>query len=273
MSRPSLPAPLAVVVAVFHNASLRRVLAAFIGFSLAEWATWIAILVYAFNRGGATETGIAALIQLAPSAVVAPLAASLGDRMRRERALLIAYLVQVRPMGATGMLLLVDAPAWLVYLGAAAAASSITLTRPIQAAILPSLSRTPSELTAANVAAGGIATASMLVGPVLAGLALAFTGSATVFLGAAVVELLSAVLVRGIHPIDADQVRGAAGGGLAVGVARGGRRARHAAARAASRAPCCRCLAPPRCCGARWTCSSWCWRWTCWRSASRASAS
>ncbi len=206
MSRPSLPAPLAVVAAVFHNASLRRVLAAFIGFSLAEWATWIAILVYAFNRGGATETGIAALIQLAPSAVVAPLAASFGDRMRRERALLIAYLVQVAAMGATGVLLLVDAPAWIVYLGAAVAASSITLTRPIQAAILPSISRTPSELTAANVAAGGIATASMLVGPALAGLALAFTGSATVFLGAAAVELVSAVLVRGIHPIDGDQV-------------------------------------------------------------------
>ncbi|HEX6473741.1 MAG TPA: MFS transporter [Candidatus Limnocylindria bacterium] len=201
----SLPAPIAVVAAVFHNASLRRVLAAFIGFSLAEWATWIAILVYAFNRGGATETGIAALIQLAPSAVVAPLAASLGDRMRRERALLIAYLVQVAAMGTTGLLLLADAPAWLAYLGAAAAASSITLTRPIQAAILPSLSRTPSELTAANVAAGGIATASMLVGPALAGLALAVSGSATVFLGAALIELLSAVLVRGIHPIEAGQ--------------------------------------------------------------------
>ena len=202
----SLPAPLAVVVAVFHNASLRRVLAAFIGFSLAEWATWIAILVYAFNRGGATETGIAALIQLAPSAVVAPLAASLGDRMRRERALLIAYLVQVAAMATTGLLLLADAPAWLVYLGAAAAASSITLTRPIQAAILPSLSRTPSELTAANVAAGGIATASMLVGPALAGVALAVTGSAAVFLGAALFELLSAGLVRGIHPIVAEEM-------------------------------------------------------------------
>ena len=51
-----------------------------------------------------------------------------------------------------------------------------------------SLSRTPSELTAANVAAGGIATASMLVGLALAGLALAVTGSAAVFLGAALVE-------------------------------------------------------------------------------------
>jgi MFS family permease len=206
VSRPTLPAPLAVVAAAFHNAALRRVLAAYIGFSLAEWTTWIAILVYAFNRGGATETGIAALIQLAPSAIIAPLAASLGDRMRRERALLIAYLVQVAAMGGTGLLLLVNAPAWIVYLAAAAAASSITLTRPIQAAILPSISRTPSELTAANVAAGGIATASMLVGPALAGLALAVTGSATVFLGAALLELGSAVLVAGIRPITGDAI-------------------------------------------------------------------
>src|SRR5918994_2849022 len=113
MSQASLPAPLAVVVAAFRNASLRRVLLAFVGFSLAEWTSWIAILVYAFNRGGATETGVAALVQLAPSAIVAPLAASLGDHVRRERALLIAYLVQTTAMGLTATALLTDAPGWL----------------------------------------------------------------------------------------------------------------------------------------------------------------
>jgi MFS family permease len=197
-----LPSSLAVIAAVLHNASLRRVLLAFIGFSLAEWSSWIAILVYAFNRGGATETGIAALIQLAPSAIVAPLAASIGDHIRRDRALLMAYLAQSASMLVTAVALMTNAPAPVVYVAAAVAATSITLTRPIQAAMLPSLSRTPSELTAANVAAGVIETGSMLVGPILSGIALALTGSGAVFLGSAVVTLAGAALIRGTRLLD-----------------------------------------------------------------------
>ncbi|HEX6128881.1 MAG TPA: cyclic nucleotide-binding domain-containing protein [Candidatus Limnocylindria bacterium] len=201
MSPDRLPAPVAAVVAVAHNRSLRRVLLAFVGFSLAEWASWIAILVYAYGRGGATETGIAALVQLAPSAVVAPLAASIGDHVRRERALLLAYLVQAVTMSLTAAALLAGAPGPIVYLAAASAATSITLTRPIQAAILPSLSRAPAELTAANVAAGTVETGSMLVGPILAGLALSSAGPGLVFGGAAAVVLVGAALVSGIQPI------------------------------------------------------------------------
>lgn len=203
MSLARLPAPLAAVVAVFHNRSLRRVLLAFIGFSLAEWASWIAILVYAYGRGGATEAGIAALVQLAPAAVVAPIAASLGDHVRRERALLLAYLIQGLAMALTAAALLADAPAPIVYLAAATATSSITLTRPVQAAILPSLSRAPAELTASNVAAGMVETASILVGPLLAGLALAVAGPGLVFVGAGAVLLLGAALVTGVRPLDA----------------------------------------------------------------------
>jgi cyclic nucleotide-binding protein/MFS transporter len=200
-----LPASLAVVAAVFHNASLRRVLLAFAGFSLAEWSSWIAILVFAYGRGGATETGIAALIQLTPSAILAPLAASIGDHVRRERALLLAYLLQTACMALTAAALLANAPAPLIYLAAASAATSITLTRPVQAAILPSLSRTPSELTAANVAAGAIETGAMLVGPLLSGLALALTGPGIVFAGAALVTLAGAALVSGISVLDEDR--------------------------------------------------------------------
>jgi len=193
---------LIVVRAAFANPAIRRVLLAFIGFSLAEWMSWIAILVYAFARGGTTETGVAALIQLAPAALVAPMAATFGDHFRRERALLFAYLLQAASMAVGTAALGVDAPSWIVYLAAAVANTSITLTRPIQAALLPSLARTPSELTTSNVASATIETGSMLVGPALAGLALALTGPAVVFALSATVLIAGAVLVSGArtHP-------------------------------------------------------------------------
>ncbi|HEX5013256.1 MAG TPA: hypothetical protein VFV72_03780, partial [Candidatus Limnocylindrales bacterium] len=72
-----------------RNRSIRRVVLAFSTFNFAEWATWIAILVYAYERGGATEAGVIAFAMVAPAAVIAPLAAAAGGRLRRERMLLI----------------------------------------------------------------------------------------------------------------------------------------------------------------------------------------
>jgi MFS family permease len=213
MANVRLPAPLAALAAVARNASLRRVLVAFFGFSLAEWSTWIAILVFAYERGGATETGIIALVQLAPSTVVAPLAASLGDHVRRERALLLAYLVQFGAMAIAALALLLDAHVALIYAAAVLTATSITLTRPVQAAMLPELSRTPAELTAANVVSGTVETASILAGPVVAGLALALTGPGVVFLASAVLVLAGAVLVSGVRPVLAEPRVAAPGSG------------------------------------------------------------
>lgn len=195
-----LPGRLAAVAAALHNRSLRRVLLAFFAFSLAEWTTWIAILVHAYAHGGATETAIAALVQLAPSAAVAPIAAAIGDHVRRERALLFAYLAQGVAMLLTALTLAGGAPSAAVYAAAATVASSITLTRPLQASMLPSLSRTPSELTAANVASGSLETAAMLVGPAAAGILLAATGDAVVFVLSAAVVLGCALLVARVTP-------------------------------------------------------------------------
>src|SRR5919108_5948132 len=79
--------------AVFANPDLRRVSLGYLLFGLAEWGTWVAILVFAYGQGGAAETGLAAVVQLVPAAIVAPLASVLGDRMRRGHALLLAYAV------------------------------------------------------------------------------------------------------------------------------------------------------------------------------------
>lgn len=203
----ALPPALLAVAAAFRNRAIRRVLLAFVGFSLAEWSSWIAILVFAYREGGATEAGVVALLQLAPSALVAPIAASLGDRVRRDHALRLAYWVQAASMSITATALLLGAPNWLVYPAAMVAATSITLTRPVQAAILPALARTPAELTAANVAAGTLETISILVGPVLAGVALAATSAGVVVAGSAAAVLLGALLLVGVR-VGADAYAG-----------------------------------------------------------------
>jgi len=95
---------------VLRSRPLRRIEAAFAGFSVAELASWVAILVFAFQHGGATEAGELAVVQLAPSAVVAPLAAAWGDRYRRDRYLRYGYVLQAGAMGATGVLMAWHAP-------------------------------------------------------------------------------------------------------------------------------------------------------------------
>lgn len=200
--RPRIGARLAASAGAFgavaRNPALRRVELAYLGFSLTEWAIWVAVLVFAYGNGGAGEVALVAVLQLAPAAVMAPLAASFGDRYPRERVLLTAYLLQAAVAAAMALSLLANAPVALVYALAAAANVAITLTRPVQAAILPSLSRTPAELTAANVAAGSIENTAILVGPAVAGVVLQGLGPAPVFAGAAVVSLAAAILVAGL---------------------------------------------------------------------------
>lgn len=72
---------LRVSLDAFGNPQLRRVELAFVGFTAAEWGTWIAILVFAY------EAGAIGVVQLVPAALFAPFASVLGDRYRRERVL------------------------------------------------------------------------------------------------------------------------------------------------------------------------------------------
>jgi MFS family permease len=180
---------------VLADRNLRRVELAFLGFNMTEFATWIAILVYAFERGGAAEMGAVSAILLVPSAVVAPLAAYAGDRFRRDRVLAVDYVVQGLALGATAATLYADAPAGLVYAAATVASISITFTRPAQNSLLPALTATPGDLTAANVVSGVVEGMGKMLGPIIAGILLGTSGSAAVFAAFAVVTLIGALLV------------------------------------------------------------------------------
>jgi MFS family permease len=208
-ARSALAAVPAVFGTVLRTPALRRLELAFAGFTSAEWAVWIALLVYAYGQGGTTEVGIVAVVQLVPAALFAPLASVLGDRYRAGRVLFWSYVAQATGLGLTAAVLLADGPALLVYALGAAASTAITVTRPTMSAFTPALARTPEELTAVNVVSGWNESVSVLVAPAAAGAIMALSEPGMVFAVMTVVVAVSALLVfpePGPPPAGADDV-------------------------------------------------------------------
>lgn len=199
----------AAVRAVFANPQLRRVELADSLFVVAKWGTRVSIFVFAFERGGAAETGIVAVISLITSAVVAPVASVLGDRMPRERALLIGYAIQTVSVAGTAAALFSGVSAVVVYALLAVVTASMTLTRPAQSALFPQLSHSPDELIGANALAGSIHGAGALVGPAIGGVLVQHGGVDVAYAIFAALLLGSTLLVVRLEPHPpAEHIRG-----------------------------------------------------------------
>jgi MFS family permease len=79
------------------NRALVRVVGGYVLFALAQYSVWVAMLVYAYHEGGAAIAGLVALAQLAPAAVLAPIAAAVADR--RSPVVLLAGVTWCRRRG------------------------------------------------------------------------------------------------------------------------------------------------------------------------------
>jgi MFS family permease len=191
-----------------RNENIRRVELAWGAAIAAEWAHFVALGVFAYEQGGASAVGIAGLVRLLPAAAVAPFAASLGDRFRRERFLLAMTLLGAAALAGSAAAAFADQRT-LVFVLAAVVGVSSTLIRPALQAVLPSLARTPEELIASNGATSTIESLGTLLGPVAAGVLVSFADIGVVFVfGAGALLAAAAMLVR-VHVEGAVELAGA----------------------------------------------------------------
>jgi len=181
-----------------RNRALLRVLGGYALFTLNEYAVWIAMLVYAYSRGGATTAGLVALAQLAPAAVVAPVAATLADRRSPVIMLAGGYLVQAAAMAATAAAIIAGAPL-AAYAAAVATATAVTTTRPAQSTLIPSIASTPDQLTAANVVVAWVEATGIAASGLLAGVLIALAGVGSVFVVCAGLAVVAALLTAGLR--------------------------------------------------------------------------
>ena len=185
----------AALASNLRRPDLRRAQLSFGSAYAAEWALIVALGVVAFRDGGATAVGIVALIRMLPSALIAPFATAVADRVRRDRVLIWIGVTRAVALGAAAVVIAVDLSAVFVYVLAVIATIPFTAFRPAHSALLPALCETPTELTAANASRGLLDSASIFVGPLLAALLLGISGPEAVFVLIAGLSLWSALLV------------------------------------------------------------------------------
>ena len=200
----------------------RRIEAGWFASLAGELAGSIALLVYAYNEGGAALVAIFGVVRTLPAMLITPAVVSSTDALGADRVLRITVAFRALLLAAAAIGAAVDAPAFLV-IGAGAMGSWLAgAYRPIQASVLPWLARTPGELTAANVVATLAENAATLLGPVLAGVALALLGvPAAIATSAALIGFGTAMLWRLAVPPraggGADEPERAAMGAMAAG--------------------------------------------------------
>jgi MFS family permease len=202
---------LSSISGVLRNVQLRRVELAWGASVAAEWANFVALGVFAYDVGGTLGVGLAGLVRLLPAALVAPFAALVGDRFRRERFLVAISAGGSVALAGSAAVYFVDRNEYVIFALASIFGLSSTLLRPALQALLPSLARTPEELIASNGATSTIEGLATLVGPLVAGVLIAATNPGVVF-GLAGTALLAAALFFARVHVEGRMVTAAASG-------------------------------------------------------------
>ena len=213
-TRPS--AATAALREVLRNPSIRRIELSWTAGTAADWAFLVILLVFVYGAGGTLAVGLLGAVRIVPAILAAPFAPMLVERYRGDRVLTAINVVRCAAAVLTAAAIGTDWSIELVYVLAAAVAGAGSLVRPIQTALLPAFARTPRQLVAANVASSTGEGVGTFVGPLLAGLVVAGTGSVAASLLVAVAFAGAGAAVIGIRFERVADARGGIGADRAM---------------------------------------------------------
>lgn len=160
-----------------------------------ESAFMVSLAVVAFRDGGAAAVGLVTAIRMATAALLAPFAATMADRIRRERLLTGIGVVRAAMLGCAAVVTGIGGPPAATYGVAVVATVALALYRPAHSALLPALANSPGDLTTANAVRGMLDSLATLGGPAAAAVLLAASGPTAVFAVCSAMSLLGGLVV------------------------------------------------------------------------------
>ena len=181
-----------------RNVTVKRVVTAFAAVTIGEWILGTTVAIHAYSVGGALLVGLVGF-RFLPASIAGLLTAQLAETHRRERVLTVTALIRALASGlAAGALALklpFVIPLLLVWIDAAAGSAY----RPAQAALLPTVVRTPTEFTAAAALTSNAKTSGQVLGALAGGILVATVHIEIAVAAAMLLHLSAAFATARIH--------------------------------------------------------------------------
>jgi Cyclic nucleotide-binding domain/Major Facilitator Superfamily len=196
---PRVADPTPVIRAIAGSRTLTRVAGAYALFILTEYAVWIAMLVYAYQQGGATTAGLIVIAQTVPASLLAPFIATVADRRSPAVLLIGGYVTQAAAMGITAIALLSGISPFAAYAAAVVAATAVAATRPAHAVLVPGLVRSAAQLSAMNVVTGWVESVGIAVAGGMTGALLTIGSAGLVFAVCSGFAIIATLLVASLR--------------------------------------------------------------------------
>ena len=201
-SRRGLGAAIANLSSVFGNPDLRRIQLAFLGSTLGDWALSTALLVFAYQQGGATLVGIWGGVRFLVMAVAAPLGGTIADRMSRRTFMLVNDGTRLVLVVAAAVCVSAGTPAAVVLALGLLVGVVGSSFHAAQSGLTPELAEGPQQLTASNATTEILESIGLFVGPALGGLLLGFFALEWVVLFDGLTFVWSMALVYGVRRVS-----------------------------------------------------------------------